>query len=123
MVKLIIKAAGLPYRQRITELRAAATTKTINLGYPITMINVWSIHSDITKTLQKYYYRANCGEVLERLLETTLITELKATTNDSEQQHCQADDDMSLKATEAKTIKHKVRNGGADFCQINQYWN
>ncbi|KAA6386663.1 MAG: hypothetical protein EZS28_017811 [Streblomastix strix] len=55
-------------------------------------------------------YRANCSEVIDRLLETTLITELKATTNDSEQQHCQADDDMSLKATEAKTIKHKVRS-------------
>ncbi|KAA6363425.1 MAG: hypothetical protein EZS28_041048 [Streblomastix strix] len=105
LVKLIIKAAGLPYKQRITELRAAAITKMINLGYPITMINAWSIHSDITKTLQKYYYRANCSEVIDRLLETTLIIELKATTNDSEQQHCQSDDDMSLKATEAKTIK------------------
>ncbi|KAA6366681.1 MAG: hypothetical protein EZS28_037791, partial [Streblomastix strix] len=38
------------------------------------------------------------------------ISQLRNTTNASAQQHCQAADDMSLKATEAKTIKHKVRS-------------
>ncbi|KAA6384963.1 MAG: hypothetical protein EZS28_019507, partial [Streblomastix strix] len=45
----------------------------INLGYPIAMINAWSIHSDTTKTLQKNQYQANCSEVIDRLLETTLV--------------------------------------------------
>ncbi|KAA6392642.1 MAG: hypothetical protein EZS28_011835 [Streblomastix strix] len=39
MAKLIIKAAGLPYKERITELRAAAIIKMIDNGFPMTVIN------------------------------------------------------------------------------------
>ncbi|KAA6373476.1 MAG: hypothetical protein EZS28_030996 [Streblomastix strix] len=59
LAKLIIKAAGLPYKERITELGDAAVTKIIDKGFPMPVINAWSIHSDTTKTLQIYYYIAN----------------------------------------------------------------
>ncbi|KAA6357469.1 MAG: hypothetical protein EZS28_047004, partial [Streblomastix strix] len=71
LTKQIIKAAGLPYRERITELRAAAITKMIDLGYPMSAINAWSIHSDTVRTLQKYYYRSNCSEIIDQLLNTS----------------------------------------------------
>ncbi|KAA6392247.1 MAG: hypothetical protein EZS28_012228 [Streblomastix strix] len=56
LAQMIIKAADLPYKERIKELRAATITKMIDKGLPIPVINAWSIHSDTAKTLQRYYY-------------------------------------------------------------------
>ncbi|KAA6383815.1 MAG: hypothetical protein EZS28_020658 [Streblomastix strix] len=66
-IQKIIKAASLPYRERITELRAAAITKMIDLGYPMSVINAWSIYSDLVRTLRQYYYRSNCNEIIDQL--------------------------------------------------------
>ncbi|KAA6371022.1 MAG: hypothetical protein EZS28_033452 [Streblomastix strix] len=87
LAKLIIKAAGLPYKERITELRAAAITKMIDKGFPMPVINAWSIHSDTAKTLQRYYYRANCNEIIEQLLSTVNPIELRTTAEQNETQY------------------------------------
>ncbi|KAA6383149.1 MAG: hypothetical protein EZS28_021324 [Streblomastix strix] len=71
LTKQITKAVGLPYCERITELRAAAITKMIKFGYPKSAINAWSIHSNTVRKLQKYYCRSNCSEIIDQLLNTS----------------------------------------------------
>lgn len=43
--------------------------KMIDSGASDSKINALLIHSDASKTLQKYYYRANCIELMDKLLE------------------------------------------------------